>query len=204
MPQFILRFNLNDDTGSFNELAEALRRETEVTIVRLDQEQWLISASGIERPVTVLFRGENEALKAVRLWLDRLQVRDIVLVASDVAAQMVFSNGVQSRKQGANEIALECFDRVLAIDESLGPAWSNRANILAEFRQWEKAEDSYRRAIDCSPTDVLAHFNFGTFLIKRGRYKEASTELHEALRLDPEFEQAKRNLEIAESMLPPM
>jgi tetratricopeptide (TPR) repeat protein len=115
---------------------------------------------------------------------------------------MGFANGVECRRQGRNEDALDWFERALAIDDSIGPAWSNRANVLADLQRWDEAEYSYRRAVEYSPADVVTRFNFGTFPIDRGRYEDASSELRNAIRLDPEFESAKRNLEIVERMLP--
>jgi tetratricopeptide (TPR) repeat protein len=201
VPHFVLRFPLNDNTGNFDALAGALRRETGAAIVRLDEEQWIVSSINIERPVTALFRGEETALRAIRLWLERLEVRDIYLISNDVAAQMVFAIGVEHRQQGRNEDALDWFERTLAIDDTIAPAWSNRANVLADLQRWDDAERSYRRALELSPADVLTHFNFGTFLINRNRYMEAASELRDAIRLDPEFEPAKRNLEVVEGTL---
>jgi tetratricopeptide (TPR) repeat protein len=200
MPQLVMRFNLTDDTGSFDALARALRRETGVVIVRLDEEQWVISASEIERPVTALFRGDDSVLREVRLWLDRLGVREIDLVLDSLAAEMTFSKGLEYRRQEMNEKALDWFDRTLAIDDSAGGAWSNRANVLADLKRWDEAEYSYRRALECTPPDKLIHFNFGVYLVSRGQYEAGVVELHEALRLDPEFEPAKLAVEGLETI----
>jgi tetratricopeptide (TPR) repeat protein len=57
------------------------------------------------------------------------------------------------------------------------------------------AAEAFRRAIEVDPTSAQAHYNLGTVLIDLGENDRAIAELQEALRLKPDFLDARRELE---------
>jgi protein O-mannosyl-transferase len=53
-----------------------------------------------------------------------------------------------------------------------------------------------------NPAQADAHNNLGVAHQKRGRLGEAATEFREALRLRPDFANARQNLNVVEGQLP--
>jgi Tfp pilus assembly protein PilF len=59
-------------------------------------------------------------------------------------------------------------------------------------RQWRRAEKEARRAVRSHPGPADAHFHLGLVLLWRGEPEEAFREWREALRADPQHEDAAR------------
>ena len=76
-------------------------------------------------------------------------------------------------------------ERALALDSSLSDAFTSYGELLFLQRQWDGAEDAYRRAIAANPGNANAHHFFGWFLSHLGRHEEALAELERARELDP-------------------
>src|SRR5215467_5414220 len=53
----------------------------------------------------------------------------------------------------------------------------------------------YREGLALCPDDEVAHYELGKVLAAHGRYAEAETEFEAALRINPEFMDAKKQLE---------
>jgi Flp pilus assembly protein TadD len=51
-----------------------------------------------------------------------------------------------------------------------------------------------------NPHDAQSHNNLGVALAEQGRLKEAVAHFTEALRIDPNFQEAKRNLELSQGI----
>ena len=77
-------------------------------------------------------------------------------------------------------------ERALALDDSLSDAHNSFAFALHRYdRQFGRAEQEFRRAIDLNPGYATAHHWFGLFLASSGRSPEAIAELERARELDP-------------------
>src|SRR5215467_7823759 len=59
----------------------------------------------------------------------------------------------------------------------------------------ERAIALYRDGLALCPDDEVARYELGKALADRGRYKEAELEFEAALRINPEFVDAKKQLE---------
>ena len=60
----------------------------------------------------------------------------------------------------------------------------------------------YERVLASNPMHAEAHNNLGIILAKQGRLDEAVSQFVEALRIDPDFTKAKRNLQKAQMQMP--
>lgn len=63
-----------------------------------------------------------------------------------------------------------------------------------ENRQWEEAEEAFRRSIEMGDCLPQPWGNLGGCLIMQGRYDEAEAALKRALEIDPRYTIAKKNL----------
>lgn len=77
-------------------------------------------------------------------------------------------------------------ERALALDPHLSDAHFTLGNIQFYYDwEWEKAEQSFRRALELNPNNGIAHLYFGIFLFSRLRFDEAAREADAALARDP-------------------
>jgi serine/threonine-protein kinase len=82
-------------------------------------------------------------------------------------------------------MALESAERALALDTTQGQAYTSLAEVHFLDREWDKAEQAYRRAIELNPGSAIGHHFFGWFLSHMGRHDEAIAMLTRARELDP-------------------
>ncbi|UCH62646.1 MAG: tetratricopeptide repeat protein [Fidelibacterota bacterium] len=93
--------------------------------------------------------------------------------------------GVISRRE-ARIKARNAIERALELDDSL----SDTHVYLALYKymyewDWTGAERAFQRAIELDPNHVHAHFEYGLFLGRLGRFEEALVEAQRAKELDP-------------------
>ena len=76
--------------------------------------------------------------------------------------------------------------KALEIDDSLGQAHASLAVVrsLYEFDR-PAGEKEFKRALDLTPSDALAHLLYGQHLVGMGRFDEAVAEVERARKLDP-------------------
>ena len=67
--------------------------------------------------------------------------------------------------------------------------------------QWEEAISCFKAIIDQNPADVRAINDYGLTLLRNGRPEHAIGQFEIALSIQPEFEEAKTNVERAEELL---
>jgi Tfp pilus assembly protein PilF len=89
--------------------------------------------------------------------------------------------------------AVDCFDRVLAIDPLNADAHNSRGEALSAQRRHNDALKSYEAAIRLKPLDPRAHNNAGGALLEMGQYQTALERLDAALALRPGYASAIAN-----------
>jgi TolB-like protein/DNA-binding winged helix-turn-helix (wHTH) protein/Tfp pilus assembly protein PilF len=76
--------------------------------------------------------------------------------------------------------------RALDLDPGQGEAYAALAHLAFFYdRDLPAAESGFRRAIELSPNDAIAHHWYGILLIGEKRFDEAEHEFHSALETDP-------------------
>ncbi|MDQ8187488.1 tetratricopeptide repeat protein [Pelagicoccus sp. SDUM812002] len=69
-----------------------------------------------------------------------------------------------------------------------------RANALSKLKRVDDAQDSLDYALKRNPENPYTHYQKGNTLLEAGKYEEAAKHFCEALRLAPNFEEAKEGL----------
>lgn len=96
-------------------------------------------------------------------------------------------------RKGQLDIALDRAERARQLDPGYAAAHSVLGVILERIGHVDRAERSYRRAVELAPESGDLLNNLGQFLCRAGRYAEAETQFRAALK-DPFY----RTPEVAE------
>jgi len=108
----------------------------------------------------------------------------------------LFLEAVRCEEQGKADEAVALYERTLAIEEH-APAAINLGTILYNQRQFQRAEQLYRRATVASPDYALAYFDLGNALDELQRLPEAIEAYQSAIRLASTYADAHYNLALA-------
>jgi hypothetical protein len=92
--------------------------------------------------------------------------------------------------------------RVMTLAPNDGLSALALANALFQVRRADEAEQYARRAVAVRPRDPLAWDALGRSVAVRGRPEEAMQHFERALALDPDFADARRNLERVRAYVP--
>ena len=92
------------------------------------------------------------------------------------------------------------YERALALDPKNAKAECNAAGILVTKHMYAEARRRYGHSLQIDPNLFLAHKELGDLLCHAGEYDAAINHYSEALRLRPNFPEAKDNLAFAHSL----
>jgi tetratricopeptide (TPR) repeat protein len=108
----------------------------------------------------------------------------------------LFFEAVRCEEQGKVSEAAALYEQTLQIEEH-APAAINLGTILYNQRQFQRAEQLYRRATEASPDYALAWFDLGNALDELQRLPDAVEAYRAAIRLAPGYADAHYNLALA-------
>jgi type IV pilus assembly protein PilF len=83
--------------------------------------------------------------------------------------------------RGQYAVALQELNKATSADADYAPAYNIRGLVHGELREDETAEQDFRHALDLQSQYSDAHNNYGQFLCKRKRTKEAMSHFETAL-----------------------
>lgn len=109
---------------------------------------------------------------------------------------ILFLEGVRCEEQGKLTEAASLYEQALKLGEH-APAAINLGTILYNQRQYQRAEQMYRRAAVASPDYALAFFDLGNVLDELQKLPEAIDAYRTAIRLAPGYADAHYNLALA-------
>ena len=75
--------------------------------------------------------------------------------------------------------------KAIDLDDGLGAAHASLAHVRLHDWDWEGLEKDFRHAIELDPSQGIAYYWFGEYLMTMGRPEEAIAVTHEAHRMDP-------------------
>lgn len=112
------------------------------------------------------------------------------------AMEASFLEGVRCEEQGKLAEATAFYEQTLAMGEH-APTAINLGTILYNQRQFQQAEQLYRRATVANPEYALAFFDLGNALDELQRLPEAIEAYRAAIHLAPSYADAHYNLALA-------
>jgi len=93
------------------------------------------------------------------------------------------------------EAAAGQYGAALDLDPRLPAACYNFGNDLLRQGAYRRAARRLSRSLNLFPSDVWALTNPGLAYMKMGKWEKARRDFEEALKIDPAFEQARKNLQ---------
>ncbi len=170
----------------------------------------LMEASAIRRGSRLIFRYGGALLDPVtqQLAFDfavtperQLQVVRTNALSSERHAlqlQEMFQRAVQlEEKPTTIPQAMEMYEAILQTRPTHAPALINLGTIYYNQREFEHAEQHYRRATVADPDYALAFFDLGNVLDEMQRLNEATAAYERAVALVPQYADAHYNLALA-------
>lgn len=109
-------------------------------------------------------------------------------------AQQWLEEGIELFKQGRYEDCIERMYWVLQKDGQHYTAWLYVGAAYAQMQDYENAAHAFFKATEIQPDSYRAHYNLAAAYESLGSLLEAEMEYEAALRLNPEYENAKRGL----------
>ena len=95
------------------------------------------------------------------------------------------------RTRGEPEQTRQALERALNSDSKFIPARIDLAINLAEGGESTLAEKEFKQAIDDGTYDVETWYNYGTFVLKEGRYVDAKRLFQRAIDISPNYLKAR-------------
>ena len=135
-------------------------------------------------------------------WTEALPDLELVVHLGQVSAEMCNDLGVCYYELGDVARALESFNRAIHLDPGYAQSYTNRGNCYRKLAardgtMIEGAEHDYSKAVELDPSNPKSYNNRGALLLKMCKYSEAFADFEHALELQPEYEVARRNLDVA-------
>jgi len=101
--------------------------------------------------------------------------------------------GIAHFKSRDNVSARNWLQKALSYDDKYARAYSVLASVFQSEKEYELAEQYFKKSITLEPNSAMFHNNYGAFLFARERYPEACVELEKATK-DPFYNQRARAL----------
>lgn len=99
--------------------------------------------------------------------------------------------GTLAEGSGREERAAECYTSAIESDSASGLAWAKRGNLLFSHGREDEAFADFCRAIEAGGQTAAAHYGKALVYYRRGGLEKVVEELKLALRVNPEYEQAR-------------
>ena len=103
-------------------------------------------------------------------------------VAENASARAHTDLGAAYLQQAKYEIALNEFNRAVAIDPNFAPAFNGLGLVYSSLGEDAKADESFKKAIQIQPLSSEAQNNYGSFLCGKKRYDESIPHFLDALK----------------------
>lgn len=117
------------------------------------------------------------------------------------SAEVQINLGRVLAAQGASEPAIDCFRRAIELNPGNGNAYFNAGDLLYGLGDYASAADVCHAGLTVAPEHAPGYFVLGNCCARTGAYEAAVLSYRQALLLNPDYEEARHNLALAEEWL---
>jgi tetratricopeptide (TPR) repeat protein len=114
--------------------------------------------------------------------------------ADALSAEEYFTKGLNVQENGFDELAVEYYQKAIAIDPSHVDAYNNIGAAYADLKDYAEAIRCYQKAITIDPNHAAAHYNMGNAYIDLKNDREAVRCFQKAIVLDPNYASTYYNM----------
>lgn len=126
---------------------------------------------------------------------EALETYDRVLKINYRLEKVHNNKGATLHAMGRGTDALESYNRAIELKHDYVEAWMNKGNLLYELARYEDALESFTQVTSFRPEYPKGWHLRGMVLRKLGRPMQSKAALEQALRLDPDFVEARKALD---------
>ncbi len=110
-----------------------------------------------------------------------------------------FGLGLTYMDRGEDKKANDIFNRLVKLDAAFEPEHKHLFNEfginLRKNKMLDQSQDYYKRAMELVQDDENLHYNIARVFFEKQDYKQCVAHLHQALKLNPELEEARKFLQ---------
>jgi tetratricopeptide (TPR) repeat protein len=96
-----------------------------------------------------------------------------------------YEKGVEAEKQGKTDDAIEHYGRAISNSPTFYPAHNNLGTAYLSRQDFPEARSQFEAAIQANQNDGQAHFNLANVMLLTGHYDQATLEIEEGLKREP-------------------
>jgi tetratricopeptide (TPR) repeat protein len=126
---------------------------------------------------------------------EALETYDRVLKLNYRLEKVHNNRGATLHKLGRTNDALESYGRAIELKHDYAEAWMNRGNSLYELARYDEALEAFTRMTQVRSELPKGWYLKGLVLRKLGKVTQAKAAFEQALKLDPEYIEARRAIE---------
>jgi tetratricopeptide (TPR) repeat protein len=108
-----------------------------------------------------------------------------ILLTEPANQYALYNIGLINQTRGANEVAIEYYDRALAVDAAFTDAAYNRALALRDVGQIDESIAEFEVLLVANPDNVGVLYNLGNLLISQGDVVRGAELVNQAVELNP-------------------
>jgi len=109
--------------------------------------------------------------------------------------EILFKLGYILQQSGDDEGAIKQYKRALEIDKENEFIHNSMASIYRKNREFTSAKIHLKASLDIDPQNPITYYNYGNLLVDIESFEEASEMYERAIEINPDFAEAKEELE---------
>jgi len=109
------------------------------------------------------------------------------ILAGHPSALGQFALGEMYKRLGDRDRKAAAYSEAVRLDAGFSPARLGLAIDLAERGETKEAEREFQTLLTAYPRHASAHLNYGTLLLKEGRFEEGVTHVRRAIEIEPAY-----------------
>ncbi len=109
--------------------------------------------------------------------------------------EILFKLGYISQKMKENMTAIGYYKEALEIDTNNEYIHNSMASIYRENKEFTSAKIHLKKSLDIDNENPITYYNYGNLLVDTESFEEAREMYEKAIELNPDFEEAKEELE---------
>ena len=109
--------------------------------------------------------------------------------------EILFKLGYILQQSGDDEGAIKQYKRALELNKENEFIHNSMASIYRKNREFTSAKIHLKASLDIDPQNPITYYNYGNLLVDSESFEEASEMYEKAIELNPDFAEAKEELE---------